>query len=178
MLQPRIWIVPNFSQGVCELVHTCTRGGAVNLKRSRCEYKNGGNAGCTAVVVDNRAELWRCVALRQRLPHLVCDPWLDRQSPRGFRTIQDCPKDLPATLRHAELRNGVAESATTGSSLDREISAIHVPPHDAANLPGIKPRAAYGQLRSSNANGLRSPVVAPAAGIIARSQMHGSRSDI
>ena len=28
MLQPRIWIVPNFFQGVCELVHT----GAVNLK--------------------------------------------------------------------------------------------------------------------------------------------------
>ena len=27
MLQPRIWIVPNFFQGVCELVHT----GAVNL---------------------------------------------------------------------------------------------------------------------------------------------------
>src|SRR2546430_11796808 len=27
-------VVPSFFQCVCELVHTCTRGGAVNLKRS------------------------------------------------------------------------------------------------------------------------------------------------
>ncbi len=60
------------------------------------DYRNGRNAGCTAVVVDNRVELGAVWLLRQRLPHLVCDPWLGRQSPPRFRTIQVCPKDLPS----------------------------------------------------------------------------------
>src|SRR5262252_3716130 len=46
LLRPRIRIVRSFFQCVCELVHTCAGGRAVNSKKSRCEHTHH----CTVIV--------------------------------------------------------------------------------------------------------------------------------